>query len=87
MWLLVLGAIVMAAPTKWFEQNVPLKLPGLLLPPKFDALNASFMMLMFLCVALPITAIGLRIAAAITTLKSTRTSVGCAGRRRSRGCW
>jgi len=71
LWLLALGAMVMAAPTQWLAQNLPLKLPGLLLPPQFDALNASLMMLMFLGVALPITAIGVRIAAAVANIETS----------------
>jgi hypothetical protein len=64
--LLSLAAMIMLAPTGLLTQFAPLQLPPLLLPPRFDALNATLMMLTFLFVAVPITAIGVRIAAAIT---------------------
>jgi hypothetical protein len=72
MWLVALVGMVMLAPTRWLEGAANLRMPGLLQPPRFDGLNASFMMLMLLVVAVPIAAIGVRVAAVMSNTEISR---------------
>jgi hypothetical protein len=71
-WLAALVAMVMSAPTRWLERAANLRMPALLQPPRFDGLNASFMMLAFLVVGVTIAAIGVRVAAAMTNTEISR---------------
>ena len=68
-WVWLLGAVVLMAPTVWLREHVPLVMPPVLGDPLFDRMNACLVLGLFFVITAPLAALGVRVAAAITNVE------------------